>query len=151
MVSWVATDPGVSFACAALAVAPTPSELAPNRSSAAEDGSGARSFRVRSALSSRVIVSRTLGSSARRGVLGTAPSESATTPTIATHTNAQAEAISFQSRENRFITSATGPRVKVGRFDDLRDLCVVCQQCFDVCQQCFDVDDRAPELPQSPA
>ena len=30
--------------------------------------------------------------------------------------------------------------MKVGRFDDLRDLCVVCQRCFDVCQQCFDVD-----------
>jgi len=33
---------------------------------------------------------------------------STTAPTIATLTDAQAEAISFQSRENRFITSATG-------------------------------------------
>jgi flavin-dependent dehydrogenase len=61
------------------------------------------------AVSSRVMVSRTLGSSARGGALGTAsmPCESATAPTITTLANPHAEATSFQSRENRFITSAT--------------------------------------------
>jgi hypothetical protein len=107
MVALVAPAPGISFACGAPSLAPAPSGFAASRSSAREDGSSARAC---SAPASPVMASRTLGSRARGAVVGTANMlrGSATTPTIATPTNAQAPAISFQSREIRLTTSTIG-------------------------------------------